>query len=84
MRVPIAYGLAWPGRMDSGAAALDFRALQDLSFESADDPVHRQRYPGLVLAWEALRAPPGTCAVLNAASFSDEAQILPKVHHRIY
>jgi 1-deoxy-D-xylulose-5-phosphate reductoisomerase len=27
MRVPIAYGLAWPERIESGAAALDFHAL---------------------------------------------------------
>ena len=27
MRVPIAYGLSWPERMASGAAALDFRSL---------------------------------------------------------
>ena len=87
MRVPIAYGLAWPERMDSGAAALDFRALQDLSFESADDPEHRQRYPGLALAWEALRGPPGTCAVLNAANEVAVAAFLARrirfdqIHH---
>ncbi|MBK6615939.1 1-deoxy-D-xylulose-5-phosphate reductoisomerase [Ottowia sp.] len=68
MRVPIAYGLGWPERIDSGAAALDFRALQDLSFEPIDGDGHRERYPGLALAWEALRAEPGTCAVLNAAN----------------
>ncbi|HMN22213.1 MAG TPA: 1-deoxy-D-xylulose-5-phosphate reductoisomerase [Ottowia sp.] len=68
MRVPIAYGLAWPERIASGAPALDFRALQDLSFESIDDGEHRLRFPGLALAWQALRAAPGSCAVLNAAN----------------
>ena len=68
MRVPIAYGLAWPERMESGAARLDFGALQDLTFEPADTPAHRARFPGLALAWHALRAPEGTCAVLNAAN----------------
>ena len=68
MRVPIAYGLAWPERIDSGAAALDFHALQGLSFEPIDADGHRQRYPGLALAWETLRAAPGSCAVLNAAN----------------
>ncbi len=68
MRVPIAYGLAWPERIESGAAALDFHALQGLSFEPIDADGHRERYPGLALAWEALRAAPGTCAVLNAAN----------------
>ncbi len=68
MRVPIAYGLSWPDRLESGALALDFRGLQDLTFEAIDSEAHRQRYPGLALAWEALRAEPGTCAVLNAAN----------------
>ncbi|MDO5290016.1 MAG: 1-deoxy-D-xylulose-5-phosphate reductoisomerase [Pseudomonadota bacterium] len=68
MRVPIAYGLSWPERMASGAAALDFRSLQALTFEPADSPEHRARYPGLALAWHALRGPEGSCAVLNAAN----------------
>ena len=68
MRVPIAYGLAWPERIASGAQALDFRTLAGLSFEPIDGDGHRARYPGLALAWEALRAAPGTCAVLNAAN----------------
>lgn len=68
MRVPIAYGLAWPERIESGAAPLDFRSLHNLSFEPIDGDGHRERYPGLALAWEALRGAPGTCAVLNAAN----------------
>jgi 1-deoxy-D-xylulose-5-phosphate reductoisomerase len=68
MRVPIAYGLAWPERLASGAAPLDFRALAALTFEPLDAAGHAARFPGLRLAWEALAAPPGTCAVLNAAN----------------
>lgn len=68
MRVPIAYGLSWPERMVSGAQALDFHALADMTFESLDDHHHRERFAGLQLAWEALRAPLGTTAVLNAAN----------------
>ncbi|MGE4240445.1 1-deoxy-D-xylulose-5-phosphate reductoisomerase [Ramlibacter sp.] len=68
MRVPIAYGLAWPDRVASGAAALDFSALADMTFESFDSRGHRDRFPGLQLAWDSLRAPPGTTAVLNAAN----------------
>ncbi|MDP2406444.1 MAG: 1-deoxy-D-xylulose-5-phosphate reductoisomerase [Hydrogenophaga sp.] len=64
MRVPIAYGLAWPERIVSGAAALDFSTLGALSFEKPDD----QRFPGLRLAWESLAGPVGTTAVLNAAN----------------
>lgn len=64
MRVPIAYGLAWPGRMASGAAALDFSRLPALTFEPPD----AARFPCLPLAWQALAATPGTTAVLNAAN----------------
>ena len=68
MRVPIAYGLAWPDRVTSGAQALDFGALADMSFESLDSRGHRERFPGLQLAWDSLAAAPGTTAVLNAAN----------------
>ncbi len=68
MRVPIAYGLAWPERVSSGAQPLDFAALADMSFESLDSRGHRERFPGLQLAWDALAAAPGTTAVLNAAN----------------
>lgn len=64
MRVPIAYGLAFPQRIESGASQLDFTALAALSFEPADFV----RYPGLELSWQALRAAPGSTAVLNAAN----------------
>jgi 1-deoxy-D-xylulose-5-phosphate reductoisomerase len=68
MRVPIAYGLGWPARIDSGAQALDFRTLSAMTFESIDSLEHPQRFPGLWLSWQALRAIPGTTAVLNAAN----------------
>ena len=68
MRGPIAYGLSWPHRVESGAAALDFAAMSALTFESMDSNEHRVRFPGLQLAWDALNAAPGTTAVLNAAN----------------
>ena len=68
MRVPIAYGLSWPERIVSGAAALDFHQLAAMTFEPLDAPGHAQRYPGIRLAWEALRGPTGSTAVLNAAN----------------
>jgi 1-deoxy-D-xylulose-5-phosphate reductoisomerase len=74
MRVPIAYGLAFPERIASGAAALDFAALAGLSFESADRP----RYPGLFLAWDALAAEEGSTAVLNAANEEAVAAFLDR------
>jgi 1-deoxy-D-xylulose-5-phosphate reductoisomerase len=64
MRVPIAYGLAWPDRIGSGAKALDFRALQTMTFDTPDN----KRFPGLALAWEVLAARFGSTAVLNAAN----------------
>ena len=83
MRVPIAYGLAWPGRMASGAQALDFRAMANMTFEVPDE----QRFPGLKLAWDVLAAPTGTTAVLNAANEIAVAAFLEKrirfdqIHH---
>jgi 1-deoxy-D-xylulose-5-phosphate reductoisomerase len=64
MRVPIAYGLAWPDRITSGAKALDFKSMANMTFEVPDDA----RFPGLPLAWAVLKAPVGSTAVLNAAN----------------
>lgn len=64
MRVPIAYGLSWPERIDSGVAPLDFSTLAAMTFESPD----AARFPGLQLAWDAMKGPSGTTAVLNAAN----------------
>jgi 1-deoxy-D-xylulose-5-phosphate reductoisomerase len=68
MKMPISYGLGWPDRIESGARAPDFATFGALTFEAADSPAHRARYPSLALAWEALAAPPGSCAILNAAN----------------
>jgi 1-deoxy-D-xylulose-5-phosphate reductoisomerase len=76
MRVPIAVGLAWPERIQSGAARLDFRQMAALTFDAPD----AQLFPGLGLAWQALRAAPGTTAVLNAAN---EVAVDAFLHHRL-
>lgn len=87
MRVPIAYGLAWPERVESGAAALNFHALSAMTFEAIDSYGHRDRFPGLQLAWDALAAPQGTTAVLNAANEVAVAAFLERrirfdqIHH---
>ena len=87
MRVPIAYGLSWPERMVSGASCLDFGRLQAMTFESIHDHGHPERYPGLMLGFDALRAPSGTCAVLNAANeigvqaFLDRRIRFDQIHH---
>ncbi len=64
MRVPIAYGLGFPERIDSGAKAIDWQTMNAMTFEAPD----ARRFPGLQLAWHAMRAPEGTTAVLNAAN----------------
>jgi 1-deoxy-D-xylulose-5-phosphate reductoisomerase len=64
MKGPISVGLSWPARMTSGCEPLDFMKLSALTFEEAD----RRRFPGLHLAWDALRAAPGSTTVLNAAN----------------
>jgi 1-deoxy-D-xylulose-5-phosphate reductoisomerase len=82
MRVPIAYGLAFPERIASGATALDFATLGNLTFEGAD----RERFPGLHLAWDALAGAEGSAAVLNAANeeavaaFLDGRLRFPDIH----
>jgi 1-deoxy-D-xylulose-5-phosphate reductoisomerase len=68
MRGPIAYGLSWPDRVTSGASVLDFSTMSGLTFEALDTEGHKERFPGLDLAWAVLRAPAGTTAVLNAAN----------------
>ncbi len=74
MRVPIAYGLAWPERIACGAQALDLLTGPSLSFEEADE----RRFPGLYLSWQALRAAEGSTAVLNAANEEAVAAFLER------
>ncbi len=64
MRVPIAYGLAWPERIESGAAKLDLTAEEPLQFSKPD----LSRFPCLRLGIEAARERGTAPAVLNAAN----------------
>lgn len=86
MKVPIAYGLSWPSRMVSGATALNFGAMADMTFESLDSHGHAERFPGLTLAWSVLKGPSGSTAVLNAANevgvaaFLDGALRFDQIH----
>lgn len=63
MRTPIAYGLAWPGRVSAGVAPLDIVGCGRLDFQSPD----LDAFPCLRLAQEAIGHPGGMCA-LNAAN----------------
>ncbi|MEM9170261.1 MAG: 1-deoxy-D-xylulose-5-phosphate reductoisomerase [Pseudomonadota bacterium] len=64
MRTPIASTLAWPDRIESPSAKLDFAAVAQLNFE-APDPA---RFPCLRLAREAAQRGGPAPAVLNAAN----------------
>ena len=64
MRVPIAYTLGWPARIDGPAARLDFTNLAPLTFERPDSG----RFPSLRLAREALTLGGLAPVVLNAAN----------------
>jgi 1-deoxy-D-xylulose-5-phosphate reductoisomerase len=64
MRTPIAYGLAYPERIDSGVAPLDLFKVAQMNFVAPDFT----RFPCLALAYEALRAGGTAPAVLNAAN----------------
>jgi 1-deoxy-D-xylulose-5-phosphate reductoisomerase len=64
MRVPIAHTLAWPDRMATPMAPLDFVGIGRLDF-AAPDPA---RFPALALARAALQEGGARPAILNAAN----------------
>ena len=64
MRTPIAYALAWPGRIDAPTKRLDLAAVGRLTFEAPDE----LRFPALRIAREALLRGGGAPTVLNAAN----------------
>ena len=64
MRTPIAHTMAWPNRVTSGVAPLDFCKLSALTFSAPD----YQRYPCLKLAMEAFEQGQAATTALNAAN----------------
>lgn len=64
MRTPIAYGLAWPERIDAGVETLDLFQVARLDFEAPDD----ERFPCLSLARKAMEKGGAAPAILNAAN----------------
>ena len=64
MRTPIAYGLAYPERINSGVAGLDLFKIGSLDFAEPDFA----RFPCLALAYQALRSGGTAPAILNAAN----------------
>ena len=92
MRTPIAHALAWPRRLASGAAFLDFFQLRPLEFQPPDF----NRFPCLRLAFAALAAGGTGPAILNAANevavraflerkirFTDIASVVEHVQGRV-
>jgi len=76
MRIPIAHALAYPKRMESGAARLNLHALSQLSFTMPDTT----RFPCLNLAYDALKAGGTAPAILNAAN---EIAVAAFLEHRL-
>jgi len=72
MRIPIAYALAWPERIETPAERLDLLAVQRLDFEAPDV----ERFPALKLARDALVAGGSAPVVLNAANEAAVASFL--------
>lgn len=64
MRTPIAYGLGYPNRLESGVSSLDLLKIARLDFFAPD----MERFPCLRLAYQALRAEGTAPAILNAAN----------------
>src|SRR5690349_16783004 len=64
MRTPIAHCLGWPDRINGPSARLDLAKIGTLTFEAPDFA----RFPGLQLAYEALRTGRGATTVFNAAN----------------
>jgi 1-deoxy-D-xylulose-5-phosphate reductoisomerase len=64
MRIPIAYALAYPHRLDGGWRPLEMTEHGELNFL----PVDKRRYPALGLAYHALKQGGTMPAVLNAAN----------------
>jgi len=92
MRTPIAYGLAWPERIDAGVERLDLFDIARLDFAKPDE----QRFPCLRLTREAMQQGGTSSAILNAANevavneflhkrlrFTDIARVIEAVLERV-
>jgi 1-deoxy-D-xylulose-5-phosphate reductoisomerase len=77
MRTPIAYGLAWPERIDAGVAPLSLTQLAALSFDEPD----LARFPCLSLAFAAAKVGGTAPTVLNAANEIAVAAFLDEGMH---
>ncbi|BBN82283.1 1-deoxy-D-xylulose 5-phosphate reductoisomerase [Pseudoalteromonas sp. A25] len=74
MRTPIAYGLAYPERIDAGVKPLDFSSLAEFTFTKPDFA----RYPNLALAINACQSGQAATTIVNAANEIAVAAFLNK------
>lgn len=72
MRLPIQYALYYPQRRSGVASRMDWSKLHELRFEPPDV----ERFPALLLGWEAARVGGTAGAVLNAANEAAVASFL--------
>lgn len=64
MKIPIAYGMSWPDRIDTSVAPLNLVEISRLNFDAPD----LMRFPNLQLAADAWFAGGTAMAVLNAVN----------------
>ena len=64
MKIPIAYGLAFPERITSGSNSIDFEEFNTLSFRKPD----YEKFPALGLARNCIAEGGSSFAILNAAN----------------
>jgi len=64
MKIPIAYALSWPKRMDATIPRLDLLKIGSLEFFKPDT----KKFPALNLARESIKTGGGSNLVLNAAN----------------
>ena len=76
MRVPIAFAMAYPERINTKTPPMNLYEMAGLHFEKPD----LNRFPALRLAYEALEAGGAACCVLNAAN---ETAVNGYLHHAI-
>ncbi len=76
MRIPIAYALAYPNRLDTDLPALSLADIGSLTFLDPD----QNRFPALRLAYQSLREAESMTAVLNGAN---EVAVAGFLRHKI-
>ena len=64
MKIPIAYGLAFPERITSGSNSIDFEEFNNLSFRKPD----YEKFPALGLARNCIAEGGSSFTILNAAN----------------